>query len=403
MTATASPQPQLPRSLVWAMTLQFAIGGAVFPFITLWFRDLGLDFTQTSYIFAASSALLLIFPFLWGMLADRWVPLNRVFILLNLLMCGLLAMLSWQYSFLGLLVPFILFCSCFNPAVTLLNPLSFHHLDNPRTQFGRLRAWGSVGWIIPSAVVYLWLVIHPGTNLVFTLYLGMGLAFLMMLIAMRLPHVPPGAIHVGPTHPPGLGYLASIKLLLRNRAYLTALIVYFLVASSFNIQAIYSSPALEDAGLAREWIGPSLCVGVVLEVILFRWQSKLLNRLSISGTIMVGVVAMVLRHLVFWLSDNLFLLIISHLLTGVVIVYHHIGMSILVNHLAGREVKSTAQTLLILLGSGVGPMLANGAVGWITAASGQNLRLVFAFAAGLALLGGILLAVQARKLNEAAH
>jgi MFS family permease len=91
----------------------------------------------------------------------------------------------------------------------------------------------------------------------------------------------------------------------------------------------------------------------------------------------------------------------SHLLTGVVVVYHHIGISVLINAIAPREVRSTAQTLMVLVGSGLGPMLTNLGVGWIAAVTGQNLRAVFGFATVLAVLGGLLLILRAKKLNAA--
>jgi len=398
----SNPLPnRVPRSLAVAMFLQFGLGGAVLPFIALLFRDRGLDFTQVSHIFSGSAAMLLFFPFFWGMLADRLIPLNRIFTLLNMLMVVLLVVFAQQQSFIGLMFLFMLFYACLNPSFVLLNPLSFHFLENPRQQFGKLRAWGSIGWIVPSLIIYLWLALRPGANLSFTIFLGIGIAGSMIVASFWLPHLKPGAIHVTPTHAPGIGYVESVKRLLCNRSYLVVLVVYFLVASSFAIQAIYSAPMLEDAGLARKWIGPSQCIGVILEIILFNWQFKLLARLPLSATILVGIAAMFIRHLIFWLSDNVWLLVGSHVLTGVVVVYHHIGVSVLINTIAPREVKSTAQTLLILCGSGLGPMLANFGVGWIAAATGQNLRFVFAFATGLALLGGIIVALNARRLNEA--
>lgn len=401
MNDSSTAHPRVPRPLIFALLLQYGIGGAVFPFIALFFRDRGLSFTEVSHIFAAASAGLLVFPFLWGMLADRFIPLNRLLILLNLLIVGFLLLFTGQTSFLGMLPAFVAFAVCSNPSMILLNPLCFHYLEDPRTQFGRLRAWGSLGWILPSGAIYGWLVLHPGTDLVFTVYLGVALAVGMVAVSFRLPHVPPGALHVGPSHAPGLSYRESVKRLLRNKGYVTALAVYFLVASSFGIQGIYAAPLLEDAGLPRQWIGPSQCIGVFVEIILFRWQTKLLNRLSISGTILVGIGAMIVRHAIFSFSDNLWLLVGSHALTGIVVVYHHIGISVLINAIAPREVRSTAQTLMILFGSGVGPTLANLAIGGITAATGQNLRMVFVFATGLAVLGGLLLLVRAKRLNAA--
>lgn len=300
-----------------------------------------------------------------------------------------------------MLPAFVGFAICSSPSMILLNPFCFHFLENPRQQFGRLRAWGSLGWILPSGVIYAWMALWPATGLVFTVHLGIVLAVAMVVVSCRLPHLPPGALHVGPEHAPGLTYLESVKRLLHNGGYMTALAVYFLIASSFGIQGIYASPLLEDAGLPRKWIGPSQCIGVFLEIALFLWQGKLLSRLSIAGTVLVGIGALIVRHLIFTFSDNLWLLVGSHLLTGIVVVYHHIGISVLINAIAPKEVRSTAQTLMILVGSGLGPMLTNLGIGGIAAATGQNLRAVFGFATALAVLGGLLLVIRAKKLNAA--
>lgn len=399
MTDPSSTRPRVPRALIAALLLQYGVAGAVMPFIALLFRDRGLNVAQVSHIFAAVSAALLFFPFLWGMLADRFIPLNRLFILLNTLIAGLLAVFSVQTGFAGMLPAFVAFAVCCNPSMILLNPLCFHFLVNPRTQFGRLRAWGSLGWILPSGIIYVWMAVWPGTGLVVTVHLGIALAVAMIAASFWLPHLAPGALHVGPSHAPGLSYLESVKRLLRDRGYVTALAVYFLVASSFGIQGIYAAPLLEDAGLDRKWIGPSQCIGVFVEIGLFFWQGRLLSRLSIAGTVLVGIGALVVRHLIFSFSDNLWLLVGSHALTGMVVVYHHIGISVLINAIAPREVRSTAQTLMILVGSGLGPMLTNLAIGGIAAATGQSLRAVFVFATCLAVLGGVLLVAQAKRLD----
>ena len=97
------------------MLLQFAAGGAVLPFVTLVLRDRGLDFAHISIIFSVASATLLVFPLLWGMLADRYLPLNRLFTLLNLAASGALILFALQRDFAGLLLAFALFSACFNP------------------------------------------------------------------------------------------------------------------------------------------------------------------------------------------------------------------------------------------------------------------------------------------------
>ncbi len=175
------------------MALQFAVGGALLPFISMILRDRGLDFRQISVVFLAASSTLLVFPFLWGMLADRYLPLNRLFALLNVGACVALTALLVQRSYVGPLLSFMLFFACFTPTLTLVNALSFHFLHDPRTQFGMVRAWGSLGWIIPSLPIYLWFALAEKAGFDFVVLLAMGFALAMAALALFLPHAPPGA------------------------------------------------------------------------------------------------------------------------------------------------------------------------------------------------------------------
>src|SRR5688500_4720623 len=148
---------RIPRSLCAAMLLQFAVGGSVMPFVTLLLRDRGLSMGQIGLIFAVASATLLIAPFFWGMLADRYLPLDRVFVLLNVLGAAALVAFALQTTLLGLTITYTLFFACVMPTLSLINALSFHHLPDPPNQFGIVRSWGSVGWIAPFLPISLWL------------------------------------------------------------------------------------------------------------------------------------------------------------------------------------------------------------------------------------------------------
>jgi hypothetical protein len=84
-----------------------------------------------------------------------------------------------------------------------------------------------------------------------------------------------------------------------------------------------------------------------------------------------------------------------------VVVFYYIGVSILVDRIASPEVRSTAQTLLVLCGSGLGPMFANWGVGLITGWFGPGLSPVFLFGAALALLAGWVIHRRRENLAQA--
>ena len=392
----------IPRSLYITMALQFAVGGAVMPFVSMFLRDRGLDFPRISQVFLASSSTLLVFPFLWGMLADRVLPLNRLFLILNLLAAGALAMLSRQRSFWGMLMSFTIFYACFHPTLTLINALSFSHLRDPQAKFSGLRAWGSIGWMIPSLLIFLWLGGIRVADLGFALDLGVALALVTAGAACFLPHTPPGGRASSSLDSAGLEYWPAIKRLLRDRDYVTILIAFFLVTGSFSILMLYSPPFLEDLGVARAWIGPVQCTGVVLEIVLFRWLPGFIARWNYRACLLTGCLALLIRHLLFVISGDPWLLSASYLLAGVVIVFYHIAGSILVNTIAGIEVRASAQTLLVFFGSGMGPMFANWTAGQLAVRGSGSLRPVFLFAAILAGMACVLISIRGASLNRRA-
>jgi MFS family permease len=382
------------------MATQFAVGGAVIPFVTLLLRDRGFDIGRISLVFSASSATLMIFPFLWGMLADRLIPLNRLFTFLNLAAGAALIWLWTQRDFAGSLAGFTMLAAFLNPTFMLVNALSFHHLPRPNEQFGRLRSWGSLGWMVPFVPISLWLALSGRMNLEFTLGLGFILALGMAGLTFRLPHTPcEGRRRV--TSGSGSHYGSALRRLLRDPNYVTLVLAYFCVAGSFSILTFYSFPLLEDLGVPRAWLGPVQAVGVIFEWALFQWQSVLLRRWKYTVVILVGCAALFLRQLFYASLDNVWILSLSYVLAGVVVVCNFTGTSLLVNAIAGPEVRATAQTMLVLCGSGLGPTLANWAAGRLSHHYANSLRPVFLFAAALAGLAGLLILARGRRLDEA--
>jgi MFS family permease len=379
------------------MLLEFTVGGSVITFISLLLRDRGLAIYQISLIFTCASATLLVVPFFWGMLADRYIPLDRLFIMLNLVAAAALLALAFQHTFAGLFVTYLLFFVCYNPLLSLINALGFHHLPDPANQFGRLRSWGSVGWILPFFPISL-CVSARGADLTFAIYLGATMAFGMAILSFFLPHTPP-AHPTGPTSLTPSTYGPALRQLFRNTNFLVLLAAMFLVASSYSLMVYYSPPRLEALGVPRTWIGPAYAIGVVCEIALFQIQPAIIRRWRFRTMILVGCFALIIRHLLYASVDNAWVLALSYVLAGAVIVFFHIGVSMMVNAMVGREIRATAQTLLSLCGQGLGPTVCNFTAGALSARYHDRLEPIFWFATGLATAAVILIFARGNKLN----
>ena len=378
------------------MLLQFAVGGAVIPFVTLLLRDRGLGMGQIGTIFSCASAALMVAPFFWGMLADRYLPLDRLFVLLNLIGAGALVLFALQTTLLGLTVTYVIFIACFTPTLSLINALSFHHLSDPPNQFAIVRSWGSLGWILPFLPFSLWLAFSGHSDLTFVIWAGASFSVAMAVLGFFLPHTPPGAIG---TDPRRMAYGPAVKLLLHDRNFLVLLAGMFLASGSFSVLTYYSPPFLEDLGVPRPWIGPVQAIGVVFEICLFQLQPAMLRRWNYAALLLMGCGALIVRHSLYAVVHEPWTLSISYVLAGVVIVCFHMGASLLVNRMARVETRATAQTLLSLSGQGLGPTCANYAAGFIAHRSGDRLEPVFWFAALWGAVAAGLVLSRGRKLN----
>ena len=383
------------------MLCQFAVGGAVIPFAGLLLRERGLSYSEASQIFALSSSMLLIFPFFWGMVADRLIPIDRLFTLLNILAVGAMAFLYQQWSYTGLLVGFLMFYSFYHPTFTLINALCFGHLESPEQQFGKVRAWGSIGWIVPSLPIYFWLVWHPEAELGFVLILGMVAAIAMTLVTFLLPRSKLEGSSSGTldSNPVKSHYWRDIKVLMLDRNYVAILVSFFLISGSFSLLTYYSPPHMASLGMARSWIGPIQCIGVILEILLFPFLRVLLVRWGYRRCLVLGAACLVVRHLLFAFSDSLWVLSFSYVFAGLLIVFYHIGASIMVNYIATSAVRASAQTLLVLVGSGLGPLATNLVVGLLVGDGEGGLKGVFLFAAALAFLAGCVIFCRGAKFE----
>jgi MFS family permease len=388
------------------MALQFAVGGAIIPFFTILLRDRGLELSQISTILFWSSSTLLFFPFMCGMLSDRFIPLNRMFTILNTSVVVFLLWFQSQASFIGMMLTYLAFYACIHPTFTLINALNFHHLKHPHEQFGKVRAWGSMGWTIPSVFLFFYFFNKEHRDMEVTVLVGIALAIGMTLCTFFLPHTPPAGAGKNSSKSKGghsFKYWSAAGKLLRNPDYLTILISFFLISGSFTILVFYSPPYLEDKGVNRIWIGPIQCLGVVLEIMFFPSLRHFIRRWGYFGTVLFGSLCLVVRQFLYVFSENVWLLSASYTLAGLVIVFYHIGGSILVNAIAPRELRATAQTLLVFFGSGLGPMFANWMVGVLTRTFPGDLHPVFLFSAILAALAAMVILLRGKKLDDAAH
>src|SRR5205085_1110510 len=147
--AVAEPTTRL--SLL--LCLLYSAQGAVVPIFSLRLKELGFSPSEIGWCCATQAIGSLIAPLLAGQIADRWLAAERCLAICSFLSAALLWLISGITAPTELFAAALLFWLVQAPTTTLSTATCFAHLRDPRHEFGRVRMWGTVGWVLPGWLV----------------------------------------------------------------------------------------------------------------------------------------------------------------------------------------------------------------------------------------------------------
>lgn len=154
----ASPNLVGPR-LSLMMFLQYAIWGAWLPLLGQFLGNYrGFEGGQIAMIFSVGAIGAILAPFIAGQIADRYFATEK-YLGISHVVGGILV---WQLSsittFEGFLWFSLAYSLLYSPTLSLTNSISFHHLPDRDKDFGKVRLWGTVGWIAAGIGIGQWLL-----------------------------------------------------------------------------------------------------------------------------------------------------------------------------------------------------------------------------------------------------
>lgn len=141
------------------MFLQYAIWGAWLPLMwTFLETHRGFAPEQIGMMFMVGGIGAVLAPFIAGQIADRWFNTERFLGLSHLIGAALVWQLASIESYEEFLVFSLAYSLVYSPTLSLTNSLSFHHLPDRDRDFGKIRSWGTFGWILVGIGIGQWLL-----------------------------------------------------------------------------------------------------------------------------------------------------------------------------------------------------------------------------------------------------
>ncbi len=322
----------------------FAVLGGLAPYWGPYLKAQGFSALEIGLLIAILHGTKIIAPNIWGWIADRsghrmWVVrLGSLVALMSF--AGVLV--SNQFWWLALVMT--VFSFFWNAALPQFEANTMNHLGSAAHTYGRIRLWGSVGFII-AVLAFGELIDVYGVDLLPWLIL---LAFAGLFVSAQLSPEAGQQRQTRSAEP-------ILRVLFRPEVA-GFLLACFLLQASHGPYYAFFSIYLESHGYRSSMIGVLWAVGVVAEIGLFLLMHRLLPRFGPRLLFLLAVQFTVLRWvLIGAVPDSLPVLLGAQALHAASFgVYHAVGIHLVNRFFVGRN-QGRGQALYssITFGAGV--------------------------------------------------
>jgi PPP family 3-phenylpropionic acid transporter len=349
------------------------------PYLSLWLQDLGLGVLAIGALTAMQSATRLIAPFLWAWLSDHTgqrVRLMRVGALAAWVV-SLGFYVSHQLWWLSLVM--VLMFIHTSPLMSLSEAAMAQRVsvggqfDTQR--YGRVRLWGSVGFLVTVFVAGAWFERHGMAD--FPHWTVATLAAVNLAV-WWLPNQAetPAAKNLA-------GRLGPVLRQTPVRWFFAAMFFHILAHTSIYV---FLSLYLDSLGYSKTMIGALWALSVVVEVVWFYFQGRWMHRLAVGTWLLLTSALTVVRMaLTGNAGDVLWVLAVSQMMHACTFAAHHSACVQWISQSFPGPLRARGQALYSVMGYGLTGVL--GALGGGAISQVWGMAVVFQCAAVSALVG----------------
>lgn len=365
------------------MFLQYAIWGAWAPVLSEYLiNNLGFSGTQVGFIYSLLPLATIISPFIGGQFADRYFPTQKIIAFFQLTGGVLLVYVSTISEYSTMMWLMFLYCILYAPTLALTNSIAFINLENSEKEFGVIRVWGTIGWIVAGLGLSAWrMSARSIESLAFggdTLLLAGILSIIMGVQAFTLPHTPPKKEGASPW-----AFMETLKMM-KDKNFAVFMIIAFVVSTELMFYYILTAPFLtsEKIGIDSSMVAGVMVIAQVAEIFVMAiLLPYFLPRYGIRNTLVIGVLAWPIRYIIFAIGSPVWLVIASLALHGFCYVFFFTAAFIYVDMVAPKDIRASAQSFIAIVTLGIGNYLGSLFAGlvqtYFTTEAGTNWTGVF--------------------------
>ena len=354
--------------------LQYAIWGA-------WLISLGaylggeLSFSgrQIGSFFATMGIASLFMPAIMGIIADRWIPAQKLLGICHIIGAALLVVAAPQREYLPLYSLILCSVMFYMPTISLSNSVAYNALTksglDTAKAFPPIRVWGTVGFICAMIAVDLLGFAQSSMQL----YSSAVLGFILGVYSFTLPNCEVSKACKNQSWVDTLGLRAF--MLFKQKKMAIFFVFSMLLGVSLQITNAFANDYLTNHfGVIDAYKGTFgvehanilISLSQMSETLCILLIPFFLKRFGIKNVMLISMFAWVLRFGLLGTGnpgDGVWMLVLSMLVYGVAFDFFNISGSLYVDKETDPSIRSSAQGVFMIMTNGFGAFLGSYAAG----------------------------------------
>jgi len=361
--------------------LQYAIWGA-------WLISLGaylggslkFDGFQIGSFFATMGIASLFMPGVVGIIADRWIPAQKLLGVCHFLAATFLVFAAPQTDYKTLYALILCSVMFYMPTIALSNSVAYHVLTkggfNIVKDFPPIRVWGTVGFICSMILVDL--LGFAATS--YQLYLSAGLGFVLSLYSFSLPTC---TISKNEEKKSWVDYMGLRAFALFKQKKMAIFFIFSMmlgmslqITNAFGNEYLtnfFGKNVLYKGTFGVEHANILISLSQVSETLCILLIPFFLRKFGIKKVMLISMVAWVLRFGLLGTGNpggGVWMLVLSMIVYGVAFDFFNISGSLFVENETDSSIRSSAQGVFMIMTNGFGAFIGSYVAGWIVDKAG---------------------------------
>ncbi len=321
------------RRLAVYYASSFMMLGIHLVFWPLWLSDRGLQAPEIGLLLASGIASKLVANPLVAHFADRLGQRRLIICILSSLAFVAFLLFPYTDSFATVLALHLVFLALWSPTMPLMESMVMYGVTNQGYDYGRIRLWGSVTFMV-AVIAVGYLLTDRSTDLVFmAIAITMGLT---VVSALALPDLRP---------PKSTDKRLTLFAVVQDKRFVLFLLGTALIQSSHAVYYGFGSIHWRNNGITEDWIGILWATGVLAEIILFTYATQVLKFIGPARLIALAGLVGLVRWPLTALTLDLWSLLGLQFLHAMTFGATHIGAMYFIQNRIDPSLSATAQAL----------------------------------------------------------